>query len=119
MLLLRIIIRPLFLTLTMIQLHTALFFFLLLPILASCDDEKVYIVYFGEHKGDKELQEIEDTHHSYLLSVKKSEEDAKSSLLYSYKYSINGFAAVLSPDEASKLSDCIQQGPGSFLGYQR
>ncbi|CAH9105948.1 unnamed protein product [Cuscuta epithymum] len=120
MLLLRIIIRPLFLTLTMIQLHTALFFFLLLPILASCDDEKVYIVYFGEHKGDKELQEIEDTHHSYLLSVKKSEEDAKSSLLYSYKYSINGFAAVLSPDEASKLSgleevvSVYESNPGKY-----
>nr|GMD11581.1 subtilisin-like protease SBT5.6 [Ipomoea batatas] len=88
-------------------LHTTLVFLplLLLPILASCNDKQVYIVYFGEHNGEKAVHEIEETHHSYLQSVKESEEDAKSSLLYSYKHSINGFAAVLSPDEASKLSE--------------
>ncbi|KAK9268011.1 hypothetical protein L1049_010450 [Liquidambar formosana] len=78
---------------------------LFLPLLASCVEKQVYIVYFGEHRGDKALHEIEDTHHSYLFSVKKSEEEARASLLYSYKHSINGFAAVLSPDEASKLSE--------------
>ncbi|XP_052181000.1 subtilisin-like protease SBT5.6 [Diospyros lotus] len=77
---------------------------LLLPVLASCVDRQVYIVYFGEHSGQKTSYEIEETHHSYLSSVKKSEEEAKASLLYSYKNSINGFAAVLTPDEASKLS---------------
>ncbi|KFK31538.1 hypothetical protein AALP_AA6G125400 [Arabis alpina] len=84
---------------------TSLFpLFFLVPFLASCAENKqVYIVYFGEHKGDKSLQEIEDHHHSYLQSVKESEEEAKSSLLYSYKHSINGFAAELSPDEASRL----------------
>ncbi|GAV82230.1 Peptidase_S8 domain-containing protein/PA domain-containing protein/Inhibitor_I9 domain-containing protein, partial [Cephalotus follicularis] len=66
---------------------------------------QVHIVYFGAHKGDKALHEIEDTHHSYLLSVKKNEEEARASLLYSYKHSINGFAAMLTQDEASKLSD--------------
>ncbi|CAL9241737.1 unnamed protein product [Arabidopsis halleri] len=76
----------------------------LVPLLASCADEKqVYIVYFGEHKGDKALHEIEEHHHSYLQSVKESEEDARASLLYSYKHSINGFAAELTPDQASKL----------------
>ncbi|CAN6553279.1 unnamed protein product [Malus baccata var. baccata] len=79
---------------------------LLLPLLASCaEQKKVYIVYFGEHSGEKALHEIEDTHHSYLLSVKETEEDARTSLLYSYKHSINGFAAVLTQDEASNLSD--------------
>jgi hypothetical protein len=80
-------------------------FLLLLPLLASCVEERqVYIVYFGEHSGEKTLNEIEDTHHSYLLSVKKSEEEARASLIYSYKHSINGFAAVLTPEEASSLS---------------
>ncbi|XP_022715683.1 subtilisin-like protease SBT5.6 [Durio zibethinus] len=83
-------------------------FFLLLilvPLLASSVEKKVYIVYFGEHKhGEKAFHEIEKTHLSYLHSVKESEEDATSSLLYSYKHSINGFAARLTPDEASKLS---------------
>ena len=65
---------------------------------------QVYIVYFGEHSGAKTLQQIEENHHSYLLSVKETEEAAKSSLIYSYKHTINGFAALLSPLEASKLS---------------
>ncbi|KAL6991313.1 hypothetical protein U1Q18_009430 [Sarracenia purpurea var. burkii] len=78
---------------------------LLLPLLASSVEHQVYIVYFGEHSGEKTAVEIEETHHSYLSSVKKSGEEAKGSLLYSYKNSINGFAAVLTPDEASKLSE--------------
>ncbi|GAB2212469.1 hypothetical protein Droror1_Dr00020438 [Drosera rotundifolia] len=65
----------------------------------------MYIVYLGEHRGDKALQEIEDTHHSYLLSVKETEELARDSLIYSYKHSIDGFAAMLTPDEASVLSE--------------
>ncbi|KAL2484309.1 subtilase family protein [Forsythia ovata] len=83
------------------------FFFLLilLPLLSSCADQKqVYIVYFGHHSGEKTFQEIEENHYSYLSSVKLTAEDARSSLIYSYKHSINGFAALLTPDEASKLS---------------
>ncbi|XP_077228827.1 subtilase family protein [Tasmannia lanceolata] len=76
---------------------------LLLPLVSSSHDHQVYIVYFGEHKGDKTVQEIEDVHHSFLLSVKNSEEEARESLLYSYKNSINGFAALLSAEEATKL----------------
>ncbi|KAH6825569.1 subtilase family protein [Perilla frutescens var. hirtella] len=87
--------------------HSTLLFLLLLlllPLLVSCSERQVYIVYFGEHSGEKTLQEIEENHHSYLLSVKETEEDAKSSLVYSYKRTINGFAALLTPHEASKLS---------------
>ncbi|KAJ0078790.1 hypothetical protein Patl1_24054 [Pistacia atlantica] len=82
-----------------------LFALFLLPLLASCEEENVYIVQFRGHNGEKALHEIEDTHHSYLLSVKNNEEEAKASRLYSYQYSINGFAAVLTFDEASKLSE--------------
>ncbi|KAJ0018497.1 hypothetical protein Pint_10155 [Pistacia integerrima] len=75
----------------------------LLPLLVLCADQKqVYIVRIREQKS---LHEIEDTHHSYLLSVKNDEGEAKASRLYSYKYSFNGFAAELTPDEASKLSE--------------
>ncbi|XP_075666679.1 subtilisin-like protease SBT5.6 [Castanea sativa] len=81
-----------------------IFILLLLPLLASCV-EQVYIVYFGEHSGENTLNEIKDTHHSYLRSVKKNEEEARASLIYSYKHSINGFAALLTPEEASKLSE--------------
>ncbi|CAI9783788.1 unnamed protein product [Fraxinus pennsylvanica] len=78
---------------------------LLLPLLASCNEKQVYIVYLGEHSGEKTYNEIEENHHSYLFSVKETVEDAKSSLIYSYKSSINGFAALLTPDEAFKLSE--------------
>ncbi|CAK9136634.1 unnamed protein product [Ilex paraguariensis] len=78
---------------------------LLLPILASCVEKQVYIVYLREHSEEKALHEIEETHHSYLFSVKKTEEEARSSLLYSYKHSFNGFAALLTQQEASKLSE--------------
>ncbi|KAL3522596.1 hypothetical protein ACH5RR_015430 [Cinchona calisaya] len=76
----------------------------LIPVLASCAEKQAYIVYLGEHDGEKTLQEIEQNHHSYLLSVKETEEEARSSLLYSYKHSINGFAAVLTAYEAEKIS---------------
>ena len=65
---------------------------------------QVYVVYFGEHSGEKTTREIEDDHHSYLLDVKGSKEEAKASLIYSYKNVINGFSALLTPDEATKLS---------------
>ncbi|KAJ8626733.1 hypothetical protein MRB53_020040 [Persea americana] len=82
-------------------------FFLLLFSLSSSspNDRQVYIIYFGEHTGAKTVQEIEETHHSTLLSVKNRQEEARESLLYSYKHSINGFAALLTSDEASILSE--------------
>ncbi|XP_052203031.1 subtilisin-like protease SBT5.6 isoform X2 [Diospyros lotus] len=93
----------------MTQLSIVACLLLLIPLLllsGSCDAEsQVHIVYFGEHSGGKTWKEIEDGHHSYLLSVKKSEEEARSSLVYSYKKIINGFSAWLTPHEAAKLSE--------------
>ncbi|CAA0823684.1 subtilase family protein, partial [Striga hermonthica] len=82
-------------------------FLLLTLVLVICINHVmlVYIVYFGEHIGGKSHQEIEENHRSYLFSVKETEEDAKSSLIYSYKNSINGFAAFLTQQEASKISE--------------
>jgi hypothetical protein len=66
---------------------------------------QVFLVEFGEHNnGDKTLHEIENTHHSYLLLVKETEEEARVSLLYSYKHTFNGFAELLTPNEANNLS---------------
>ena len=77
-----------------------------------CTYIQVYVVYFGEHSGDKALHEIEESHHSYLSSVKDTEDEARASLLYSYKHSINGFAAVLSPAQASRLAGmCARSVP--------
>ncbi|KAL5228841.1 hypothetical protein ABZP36_017106 [Zizania latifolia] len=66
---------------------------------------QVYIVYLGEHAGEKAEEEILERHHGLLLSVKDSEEEARASLLYSYKHSLNGFAALLSEEEATELSE--------------
>ncbi|EEC71416.1 hypothetical protein OsI_03596 [Oryza sativa Indica Group] len=65
---------------------------------------QVYVVYLGEHAGAKVEEEILAGHHGLLLSVKGSEEEARASLLYSYKHSLNGFAALLSEEEATALS---------------
>ncbi|GMN43427.1 hypothetical protein TIFTF001_012635 [Ficus carica] len=90
----------------MIMKSSLFLFLLLIPVLtSSADNKQVYIVYFGEHSGEKVFQEIEDEHHSYLMSVKETEEEARASLLYSYKRSINGFAALLTPEQASKLNE--------------
>ncbi|KAK4361264.1 hypothetical protein RND71_020216 [Anisodus tanguticus] len=73
----------------------------------SCSEEtKVYVVYLGEHSGEKTLKEIEDHHCSFLRSVKgtTSKEDAKASLVHSYKNVINGFSALLTPQEADMIS---------------
>ncbi|KAL3616965.1 hypothetical protein CASFOL_039359 [Castilleja foliolosa] len=84
--------------------YLSIFLFLIFfPFLATSSEKKVHIVYLGEHSGLKTALEIEESHNSHLLSVKATEEDAKSSLVYSYKHSINGFAALLTSNEASKL----------------
>ncbi|KAK3006404.1 hypothetical protein RJ639_015545 [Escallonia herrerae] len=77
----------------------------LLHLSNSLAQRQVYIVYVGEHSGKKTLREVEDLHHSYLHSVKGSIEEARASLVYSYKHIINGFSAFLTPDEATKLSE--------------
>ncbi|XP_038695418.1 subtilisin-like protease SBT5.6 [Tripterygium wilfordii] len=77
----------------------------LIHFLVVSSKKQVYIVYFGGHKGDRASHEIEEMHHSYLLLVKETEEEARNSLIYSYKNSINGFAAVLSSEEALQLSE--------------
>ncbi|MED6133539.1 hypothetical protein PIB30_029233 [Stylosanthes scabra] len=81
---------------------------LLLSPLASCtkNTNQIYIVEFGGYDETQTQLHDENFHRSYLLSVKKeSEEEAKGSFLYSYKHSMNGFAALLSKEEAKKMSE--------------
>ncbi|KAG8385365.1 hypothetical protein BUALT_Bualt03G0035500 [Buddleja alternifolia] len=83
-----------------------LLFLIVVHLSVSLAHRQVYIVHIGKHSGtERTLVEIENNHFSYLTSVKKSKEEAKSSLLYSYKNVINGFSALLTPDEADKLSE--------------
>lgn len=61
-------------------------------------------MYLGELAGAVAKEAILEDHHKLLLYVKGSEEAARASLLYSYKHSLNGFAAILSEEEARELS---------------
>ncbi|KAG0490844.1 hypothetical protein HPP92_007707 [Vanilla planifolia] len=70
----------------------------------SRDQAQVFIVYMGEHRGTATAQEIHGHHLSLLLSVKESEEKARQSILYSYRNSINGFAALLTEEEAASIA---------------
>ncbi|EPS68864.1 hypothetical protein M569_05904 [Genlisea aurea] len=81
------------------------FFFLIHLLLVSCTPQKVYVVYLGEHKGDKTKDEIEEIHETYLSKVKSTRREARSSLIYSYKHAIDGFSALLSSSEAQRLSE--------------
>ncbi|XP_055805549.1 subtilisin-like protease SBT5.6 [Solanum dulcamara] len=88
-------------------LFSQLFLILSLGGFVSCTKEtKVYVVYLGEHNGDKTLKEIEDHHCSFLHSVKatSSKEHVRASLVHSYKNVINGFSALLTPQEADMIS---------------
>ncbi|KAG0488990.1 hypothetical protein HPP92_007801 [Vanilla planifolia] len=71
----------------------------------SRDQAQVFIVYMGEHRGTATAQEIHGHHLSLLLSVKESEEKARQSILYSYRNSINGFAALLTEEEAASIAE--------------
>ncbi|XP_019166771.1 PREDICTED: subtilisin-like protease SBT5.6 isoform X2 [Ipomoea nil] len=84
-------------------------FLVILNVLAaaasSAVERKVYVVYLGEHSGGKSFKEIEDNHFSFLHSVKGSKEEAKASLVHSYKNVINGFSALLTQEEADRISE--------------
>ncbi|KAM3284812.1 hypothetical protein P3S67_023611 [Capsicum chacoense] len=92
--------------------HIILFLFAIFLIMSlggfvSCSEEKkVYVVYLGEHSGEKTLKEIEDHHCSFLHSVKvtTTKKDVRASLVHSYKNIINGFSALLTSQEADMIS---------------
>ncbi|XP_047312926.1 subtilisin-like protease SBT5.6 [Impatiens glandulifera] len=85
--------------------HTCGFLLILVLRFASTlANQHTYIVYFRGHSRDKTTSEVEDVHLSHIELVKGSREEAKASLLYSYKKVINGFSAMLSPEEATQLS---------------
>ncbi|CAO2166259.1 unnamed protein product [Urochloa humidicola] len=90
-----ILLLPLFLVLSSLSISSA----------GSGKQDQVYIVYLGGHSGAKSEEAILEDHHALLLSVKDSEEEARASLLYSYKHTLNGFAAILSPEQAAQLAE--------------
>nr|CAD1821444.1 unnamed protein product [Ananas comosus var. bracteatus] len=75
-----------------------------LLLLGTSSGSNVYIVYMGE-KPQMQPQLVHELHHGILTTVLGSEEEAESSILYSYKHGFSGFAAVLSESQAARLVD--------------
>ncbi|KAI9113022.1 hypothetical protein K1719_015954 [Acacia pycnantha] len=101
----------------MIRSFSSLLLLLLLMILlrkyvAVGDDQQknFYIVFLKADHADDDISpenslQIESTHLNVLSSVKGSHHEARESMVYSYSKCFNAFAAKLSDDEATKLSD--------------
>ncbi|KAL5577743.1 hypothetical protein UlMin_019442 [Ulmus minor] len=74
--------------------------------------EKSYIVYLGAHSQVQnpssvntiDTQSIIDSHYTLLASCLESPQKAKNAIFYSYTKHINGFAAILSEQEAMEIS---------------
>lgn len=70
----------------------------------SIASSNVYIVYMGEKQPHDEPELIQDSHHEVLSHLLGSE-DARNSILYSYKHGFSGFAAVLTQSQANLITD--------------
>lgn len=74
----------------------------LLPLSATASS-KVYIVYMGEKKHD-DPSKVTASHHDILTSVFGSKDEARNSVVYSYKHGFSGFAAKLTESQAETLA---------------
>ncbi|XP_058114774.1 subtilisin-like protease SBT5.3 [Magnolia sinica] len=79
------------------------FFFFFFSFLQS------YVVYLGAHAHasdptSADYERVTDSHYNLLGSVLGSKEKAQDAIFYSYKRSINGFAANLEEEEANAIS---------------
>ncbi|XP_037445744.1 subtilisin-like protease SBT3.9 isoform X2 [Triticum dicoccoides] len=75
----------------------------LMPLSAKASS-KLYIVYLGEKEHDDPSM-ITASHHDMLTSVFGSKDEAKKSMVYSYKHGFSGFAATLTETQAEILAE--------------
>ncbi|GLJ43047.1 hypothetical protein SUGI_0893590 [Cryptomeria japonica] len=68
---------------------------------AKASNEGTVQIVYMERTSD---EDPESTHIQTLASVLGSEEAAKSAILYSYKHTVNGFSAKLTPEQVDALS---------------
>ncbi|XP_051129684.1 cucumisin-like [Andrographis paniculata] len=69
-----------------------------------CHDRELHIVYMGD-RSSLEQASAATRHHAMLHRVLGSASAAKKSLIYTYGRSFDGFAAMLTPDEARAISE--------------
>jgi len=65
------------------------------------NEGSVQIVYMDRASGE---DDPEATHVKTLAAVLGSEEEARKAILYSYKHTVNGFSAKLTPEQVDSLS---------------
>ncbi|CAN6251110.1 unnamed protein product [Urochloa humidicola] len=75
---------------------------LALPFSANASSQ-LYIVYMGEKQHDDPMV-VTASHHDMLTSVLGSKDEARKSILYSYKHGFSGFAARLTESEAKTIA---------------
>jgi subtilisin family serine protease len=88
-------------------LSVVLFVLLHTPALA---EKKSYIVYMGGHSSAlgttmDDVDSVTTSHYDLLGSFVGSPEEARNAIIYSYTKNINGFAAVLSEQQAQEISN--------------
>ncbi|ONK76785.1 uncharacterized protein A4U43_C03F32120 [Asparagus officinalis] len=93
-------------SLTVLGLFILLSYLSLLPSVASTYPSHVYIVYLGYNKGQEPLLTTQ-SHIQLLSDVFSKEDEAKEAMLYSYRHSFSGFAAIINSTQATNLSSKI------------
>ncbi|XP_076935280.1 subtilisin-like serine-protease S [Bidens hawaiensis] len=80
-------------------------FILLATLVVGHDDaRKHYIVYMGQHSHPSS-EFVISANHDMLASILGSHKGAKEATIHHYTNSFRGFSAMLTPDQATKLSE--------------
>ncbi|XP_076911680.1 subtilisin-like serine-protease S [Bidens hawaiensis] len=80
-------------------------FILLATLVVGHDDtRKHYIVYMGQHSHPIS-ESVISANHDMLASILESHKGAKEATIHHYTKSFRGFSAMLTPDQATKLSE--------------
>ncbi|CAN0909596.1 unnamed protein product [Linum grandiflorum] len=97
--------RPLCMRETLLVLLTVLSHFFINHNAASDDTRQVHIVYMGDIPKSTTATLISTAEvHTNILHQALGRDDAADSIVYSYRKSFNGFAAMLTADEVQKLT---------------
>ncbi|KAL4560791.1 hypothetical protein LXL04_032945 [Taraxacum kok-saghyz] len=70
----------------------------------GADDRQHYIVYMGQHSHPSS-KSVVSANHEMLTSVLESYSGAKEATIHHYTKSFRGFSAMLTPDQATRLSE--------------
>ncbi|XP_024984223.1 subtilisin-like protease SBT3.3 [Cynara cardunculus var. scolymus] len=81
-----------------------LFLLVSLPVVHGAVDKRHYIVYMGQHMHPSS-ESVISANHEMLASVLESHNVAKEAAIHHYTKSFRGFSAMLTPGQATRLSE--------------